>query len=49
MNQGNEMREFTACVRTAKVTETVTIKAQSPEQAEAKLLRLGYVEVVGVL
>ena len=34
--------EFTANVKTARGTESVTVRASSKEQAIAKLLRLGY-------
>ncbi|WP_255218889.1 hypothetical protein [Paraburkholderia kururiensis] len=41
--------EFTANVKTARGTESVTVRASSKEAAILKLLRLGYLAVNWIL
>lgn len=43
------MKEFTACVRTAKGTQTVLVKEWTVGGATQKLLKMGYLAVVWVI
>lgn len=43
-----KMQEYVATVRTAKGTQAVTIKGLNVNDATARLLRMGYLEVLSI-